>query len=151
MQWVELGMDAHMTPESSLPDVIGVSRKHLVEFRKECFEGVDWVYEPSRRRKSLWRVLWTQAGMMKVRAHFKLEPVEVQEMEKMAGEVKREWDAVVVSKVRNPRILMCRVDGEDVKVLVRDNSKFLPGMRVPLRKDAGRWVAARHPRFGGKW
>jgi hypothetical protein len=46
---------------------------------------------------------------------------------------------------------MCKVGKEDVKVLVKDNSKFVVGMKVPLRKDAGRWVAKRHPRFGGKW
>jgi hypothetical protein len=58
---------------------------------------------------------------------------------------------VVVSRVRNPRIIICKVGKEEVKVMVKDNSKFVAGMTVPLRKDAGRWVAKRHPRFGGKW
>lgn len=137
--------------ESSLPDALGIGRKELVAFRKECFEGLDWVYEPSRRVKSTWKVLWTPIGMMKVKARFNLMDAEVQEVEEQISVAAQEWDGVVTSKARNPRIIMCRVQKEEVKVLVRDNSKFVIGMTVPLRKDAGRWVAKRHPRFGGKW
>ena len=137
--------------ESSLPDALGIGRKELVAFRKECFEGLDWVYEPSRRVKSTWKVLWTPIGMMKVKARFNLMDAEVEEVEEQISVAAQEWDGVVTAKARNPRIIMCRVGKEDVKVLVRDNSKFVLGMKVPLRKDAGRWVAKRHPRFGGKW
>jgi hypothetical protein len=128
-----------------------MGRNELVAFRKECFEGLDWVYEPSRRVKSTWKVLWTPLGMMKVKIRFNLAEEEVEEVEEQISVAAQEWDGVVTSKARNPRIIMCRVGKEEVKVLVRDNSKFVVGMKVPLRKDAGRWVAKRHPRFGGKW
>lgn len=134
-----------------MPDALGIARKELVAFRKECFEGLDWVYEPSRRVKSTWKVLWTPIGMMKVKVRFNLMDAEMQEVEEQISVAAQEWDGVVTSKARNPRIIMCRVQKEEVKVLVRDNSKFVVGMKVPLRKDAGRWVAKRHPRFGGKW
>lgn len=137
--------------ESSLPDALGIGRKELVAFRKECFEGLDWAYEPSRRVKSTWKVLWTPLGMMKIKARFNLAEEEVKEVEEQISVAAQEWDGVVTAKARNPRLIMCKVGKDEVKVLVRDNSKFVVGMTVPLRKDAGRWVARRHPRFGGKW
>lgn len=137
--------------ESSLPDAIGVSRPELVAFRKGCKEGEDWVYLPSRRVKKLWKVLWTPEGMKKLKAHFKLEEAEVAEVAEKVTFQEKEYEGVVVMKARNPRMLICRVDKEDVKVLVKDNRNFVLGMRVPLRKDAGMFVAKRHPRFGGKW
>lgn len=138
--------------ESSLPDVIGVSRPEIVAFRKGCSEGVDWVYLPSRRMKSLWKVLWTPEGMKKLKARFDLQDEELKEVEEKIVFKEKEFEGVVTQKVRNPRLLLCRVDGEDgVKVLVKDNRNFVVGMKVPLRKDAGRYVAKRHPRMGGKW
>lgn len=137
--------------ESSLPDVIGVSRPELVAFRKTCSEGADWVYLPSRRAQKLWKVLWTPEGMKKLKSHFRLEDAEVEEVKDKIVFQEKEYEGVVVQKARNPRLLICRLDKEDVKVLVRDNKHFVVGMKVPLRADAGRWVAKRHPRFGGKW
>lgn len=139
--------------ESSLPDVIGVARKEIVGFRKGCKEGEDWVYLPSRRVKSTWKVLWTPVGMQKLKAHFNLGDEELQEVAEKVLFQEQEYEGTVVMKARNPRMLICKVNREsgEYKVLVKDNKNFTVGMKVPLRKDAGIFVAKRHPRFGGKW
>lgn len=149
-----LGMDLNTcTSESSLPDVIGVARAEIVKFRKGCKEGEDWVYLPSRRVKSTWKVLWTPVGMLKLKAHFKLEDAEIAEVAEKVLFQEQEYEGTVVMKARNPRMLICKVNREsgEYKVLVKDNKNFTVGMKVPLRKDAGIFVAKRHPRFGGKW
>jgi hypothetical protein len=62
---------------------------------------------------------------------------------------------VVKGKFVNPRIILCEIEEgkakKDVNVLVRDSKNFVKGMVVPLRSDGQRWVAAKHPRFGGRW
>jgi hypothetical protein len=77
------------------------------------------------------------------------------EQELAAVEPPKQVEGIVKAKFANPRIIACDIvrdkGYERVNVLVKDSKNFMLGMTVPLRSDGGRWIAAKHPRFGGKW
>jgi hypothetical protein len=137
--------------EKKLPDVLGVRRDEIMKVRRELDEGVHWVREKNGRAPKLWKVQWTEVGMVELRKRFGMEEEVAKEIEEKVKEVKAGGGGVVKAKYRNPRLIGVEVGGKVESVLVRDSRNFVLGMEVPLRRDAGRWVAAKHPRFGGKW
>lgn len=139
-----------MFAEKDLPGVLGVSRTEIGRVRKGLVEGVHWVRERNGRAEKYWKVYWTEAGMEVLKGAVGVEAEVAAEISEKVEEVKKEWVGVVTRKHRNPRIVTCRVGVEEVSVLVRDSGAFVLGMSVPLRKDGVRWVAARHPRVGGR-
>lgn len=83
--------------------------------------------------------------------------VDNPELEKELAEVEppKQVEGIVKAKFVNPRIIACDIvrdkGYERVNVLVKDSKNFVIGMVVPLRSDGARWIAAKHPRFGGRW
>lgn len=59
----------------------------------------------------------------------------------------------VLKLVRNYHIILATHEGQMIRIRVRDNAKFVPGMEVPVRhlqKDLYE-LAGRNPRWRGKW
>jgi hypothetical protein len=139
--------------EGDLSRLLGLSRAELKDLRGRAMEGKHWARIANSARKQLWPVKWTDEGLEWIRKDMNLEVELVKEVE-AAVEV-REFIGVVSGKYRNTRIIACILESGrnrvPINVMVKDSKNFVVGMRVPLRKDFDRWVAAKHPRFGGKW
>lgn len=148
-----LDMETEIYREPDLVRLLGVSKRELISMRGRALEGRHWYALASAKPKKLWAKVWTREGVEWIRSEMGLE-VEVGEALKDAVPPKEHF-GIVTAKYRNPRMIGCDLElngkKEPVVVLVRDSRNFVPGMRVPLRRDGGRWVAAKHPRFGGKW
>jgi hypothetical protein len=134
--------------EREICEKLGISREQLLEVRRMFMEHEHWSKIPSKRQKKYWDVEWTEAGLAKLMAQFGFD-------EKEAEAIKEEpvfkSEGKVVGKYGNPRLILCEVGDKKVPVLVRDSDFFNVGMTVPLRRDGERLVAARHPRFPGRW
>lgn len=139
-----------MTRESDLAKDLGLPRRSLADFRKEGLEkDADWVLVESQ-------VWLTEGGLAKTRAHFQAEGAEVSEKNSPGPE--RGVARVVKSPV-NPRIVLAEMvtpegeAGKAVRVRVRSNVNFLPGMEMPVyREDWDLWVLDRPcPRWRGRW
>jgi hypothetical protein len=131
----------------------GLSRGEMMEWRGRLEEGKHWVRIPSNKPQKLWAIGWTEAGVAALGAGVGME--ELREDLEKGLEKPKEVIGVVKGKFKNNRVILCEIDYEkgkvEANVLVRDSKNFVVGMRVPLRSDGGRWVAAKHPRFGGRW
>jgi hypothetical protein len=144
--------------EGDLSRLLGIGRNDLMAMRKkgEALEGRHWGRVPSARAERTWEVKWTDEGLKWLQEKEGIEQDVVAFAAEAAVEVVPK-EAEVVRKYRNPRVLGCEIidprNGRRtaVNVLVRDSKNFVAGMMVPLRWDINRWVAAKHPRFGGKW
>lgn len=144
--------------EGDLCRLLGLHRNELLTMRKDgkAMEGRHWGRIPSKRPESTWAIKWTDEGLRLLQGEMKIEDDVVAFAAEAAVEVVAK-EAEVVRKYRNPRILGCDIidprNGRrtPVNVLVRDSKNFVAGMMVPLRWDINRWVAAKHPRFGGRW
>lgn len=83
--------------------------------------------------------------------------VQYEELQKELDEVEppKQTEGIVKAKYANPRVIACDIirdkGYERVNVLVKDSKNFVIGMVVPLRADGKMWIAAKHPRFGGRW
>lgn len=146
-------MDIKTIKEGEVMRLTGLSKLEMKEWRGKLEEGKHWVRIPSNRPKKLWAVGWTEAGVAALGEGAGLG--ELKEDLERGLEKPKEIFGVVKGKFKNPRIILCEIEYDKVKVeanvLVRDSRNFVAGMRVPLRSDGGRWVAAKHPRFGGRW
>lgn len=142
-------------PENVVRDLTGLSKAALRAYREDpgFLEGKHWFRKPRNGPKSMWPVVWTDEGVKQLGDVVGFEPEQVEAMKEV--EQPKQVEAVVRQKYANPRVIRCdlvRDKGvESVMVFVRDSRNFVPGMKVPLRSDGSRWVAAKHPRFGGKW
>ena len=132
----------------------GLNRNDLKGLRETALEGKHWLRKPRNGPKHLWPIFWTKDGIEFVRGKTGIEAEVVEELKEAVVEEKPKT-GVVKGKFRNQRIILCEIeDGKSkkqVNVLVRDSKNFVVGMVVPLRSDGVRWVAAKHPRFGGRW
>ena len=132
----------------------GLNRNDLKGLRETALEGKHWLRKPRNGPKHLWPIFWTKEGIEFVRGKTGIEAEVVEELKEAVVEEKPKT-GVVKGKFRNQRIILCEIeDGKSkkqVNVLVRDSKNFVNGMIVPLRSDGQRWVAAKHPRFGGRW
>ena len=132
----------------------GLNRNDLKGLRETALEGKHWLRKPRNGPKHLWPIFWTKEGIEFVRGKTGIEAEVVEELKEAVVEEKPKT-GVVKGKFRNQRIILCEIeDGKSkkqVNVLVRDSKNFVVGMVVPLRSDGQRWVAAKHPRFGGRW
>jgi hypothetical protein len=146
-------MDIKIIKESEVMRLTGLSREEMKEWRVKLEEGKCWVRIPSNRPKKLWGIGWTEAGVEALGAGAGLG--QLQDDLEQSLEKPREVFGVVKGKYTNKRIILCAIEYDkvniDANVLVKDSKNFVVGMKVPLRSDGGRWVAAKHPRFGGRW
>jgi len=134
--------------EREICEKLGLSREQLLEVRRMFTENEHWSKVPSKRQQKYWDVVWTEEGLAKLMAQFGFD-------EKEAEVIKEEplfkAEGKVVGKYGNKRLIMVEVGGKNQPVLVRDSDYFVIGMTLPLRRDGERLVAARHPRFPGRW
>lgn len=140
--------------ESDLIRVTGLSKQQMRGCRKEMPEGAYWYRKPSKGPKNLWPIYWTRQG---VDSLVLVSGIDSLALDKDLAELEppKQVEGIVKAKFANPRIIACDIvrdkGYERVNVLVKDSRNFIIGMVVPLRADGARWVAAKHPRFGGKW
>lgn len=140
--------------EGDLIRVTGLNKAEMRSWRKKMSEGAHWYRKPSKGPKNLWPIYWTKAGADCLARE---AGVVYEELEKELAEVEppRQVEGIVKAKFVNPRIIACDIvrdkGYERVNVLVKDSKNFVIGMLVPLRADGKMWVAAKHPRFGGRW
>jgi hypothetical protein len=146
-------MDIKIIKEAEVMRLTGLSREEMKTWRGVLEEGKHWVRMPSNRLKKLWAIGWTGVGVEALSAKAGLS--ELKGDLEVGLEKPKEVVGVVKGKFTNKRIILCEIEYDKVKVeanvLVKDSTNFVKGMRVPLRSDGGRWVAAKHPRFGGRW
>lgn len=146
-------MDIKIIKEAEVIRLTGLSKEEMKSWREILEEGKCWVRIPSNRPKKLWAIGWTELGVEALSKGANLG--ELQGDLDRSLEKPKEVFGIVKGKFRNNRIILCDVEYDKVKVeanvLVKDSRNFVVGMRVPLRSDGGRWVAAKHPRFGGRW
>lgn len=141
-------------PEGDLIRVTGIGKTEMRLLRKKLEEGAHWYRKPSKGPKNLWPIYWTRVG---VDSLCLMAGVTNPDLESELAEVEppKQTEGIVRGKFVNNRIIACDIvrdkGYERVNVLVRDSRNFVVGMVVPLRSDGGRWIAAKHPRFGGRW
>ena len=140
--------------ETDLIRVTGVSKQQMRGLRKQLLEGAHWYRKPSKGPNTQWPIYWTPVGVDNLCLSFGVTNPDL-ETELAAVEPPKQVEGIVKAKFANPRIIACDIlrdkNLERVNVLVKDSRNFVIGMRVPLRSDGQRWIAAKHPRFGGKW
>lgn len=140
--------------ESEVGRLTGLSRAEIKELRSGASEGKHWIRKPKNGPKVAWPYLWTKEGIEYIKGKAGLEEEVVQSLEEAKADTAPRT-GVVKGKFRNTRIILCEIEEgkakKQVNVLVRDSKNFVVGMVVPLRSDGQRWVAAKHPRFGGRW
>jgi hypothetical protein len=140
--------------EGDLIRVTGISKQQMREIRKKLEEGAHWFRKPSKGPKTLWPVFWTRIGVDNLCLIAGVDNPEL-EQELAAVEPPKQVEGIVKAKFANPRIIACDIvrdkGYERVNVLVKDSRNFVLGMVVPLRSDGKMWIAAKHPRFGGRW
>lgn len=140
--------------EGDLIRVTGIMKQQMRDIRKKLQEGAHWFRKPSKGPKNLWPVYWTQVGVDNLCL---IAGVDNPDLEKELAEVEppKQVEGIVKAKFANPRIIACDIvrdkGYERVNVLVKDSRNFVLGMVVPLRSDGKMWIAAKHPRFGGRW
>lgn len=115
----------------------GVNRRVLREHRKELAEGEDWTMEENA-------VTYTPTGLERLQGLLCLGEVSPPPLEELT----------VVNRARNPRLVFARrANGDLVRLRVRSNENFLPGMRAQGQHEAADvWtLAQRLPRWRGRW
>lgn len=149
----------------------GISRPDLAKIRRSrLIQGEDWGYTPAPRK-----VFYTPAGVKKA-----CDALEIRgEPLKAPDPVQNEWlplDAIpkgnanglILTKGRpgwwtpheaivkanafsNRKAILVRWRDRDVICRVRSADNFAVGMVIPVREYGNILVAARHPRWLGKW
>ena len=140
--------------ESEVCRILGLSRIELRAMREKALEGKHWRKMPRNGNPQMWPILWNEAGIEFLKGASDVEEALLEELKENKEETSGTY-GVVKGKFKNPRIILCDLHSgkgvERVNVLVRDSANFVVGMKVPLRSDGQRWVASKHPRFGGRW
>jgi hypothetical protein len=124
------------------------------EIRKKLEEWAHWFRKHIKGPKTLRPVFWTRIGVDNLCLMAGVDNPEL-EQELAAVEPPKQVEGIVKAKFANPRIIACDIvrdkGYERVNVLVKDSRNFVLGLVVPLRSDGKMWIAAKHPRFGGRW
>ena len=140
--------------ESDICKLLGLSRSEFKGFRLDAEEGKHWFKKPNNGLKFMWPIMWTEEGVKFLKEKAGITDEVVKELDDKKAKESSTY-AVVIGRTKNPRMLLCSIhSGNDSKqeyILVRNNANFVAGMRVPIRSDGNRWVASKHPRFGGRW
>ncbi len=135
-----------MKRESELAKELGVNRDVLVAYRNGDMPRKGW----KRSRGAVWV---TKMGEEWIHEQLGSDiGVELAEFEAEPGAPR---EMTVKKRPLNPRMVLCDLDGEEVKVRVRSNENFLVGMKLKARPpapDSRMWVLeGRGPRWRGKW
>lgn len=161
-----------MIRELELAPRFGLSRADLAVKRRQLVEGEHWLKEG--RPKAIW---WTQKGLDALGLAVGL-PETPKAADAPAAAVGHRipddqiprgpqnglilehgrpgwWtadEALVVSNVfANRKAILVEFEGKQVICRVKDATNFHPRMVIPVRKYGNIVLAARQPRFPGKW
>lgn len=157
--------------ERNLCVMYGVSRPAMAEIRRSrLVQGEDWGYTPAPRK-----VFYTPAGVKKICDALEIrgEPLEA------PAPAQNDWlpleaipkgnsNGLILTKGRpgwwtpqeaivkanafvNRGAILVNWKGRDVICRVRRSENFAVGMVIPVRQYGNILVAARHPRWLGKW
>lgn len=160
-----------MIRELELAPKFGLSRADLAVRRRELVEGEHWLKEG--RPKAIW---WTQKGLDALGLSLGLpEVTKVVPAVPIVGHRipddkipklpqnglilehgRPGWwtadEALVVSNVfANRKAILVEFKGRQVICRVKDAGNFHPRMVIPVREYGNIVLAARQPRFPGKW
>ena len=161
-----------MIRELELAPKFGLSRADLAVKRRQLVEGEHWLKEG--RPKAIW---WTQKGLDALGLVVGLpETPKAADSPAVAvghripdDQIPRGpqnglilehgrpgwWtadEALVVSNVfANRKAILVEFEGKQVICRVKDATNFHPRMVIPVRRYGGIVLAARQPRFPGKW
>jgi len=127
---------AELTLERDLATSLHLPRKELSQHRAEMKKGEDW--DTNARAMGN-----TDRGLEKLHALLGL-----------VNEVRVDGPTMFVAKVtwakvRNPRLIKAEFEGKEILVRIRNQSLYVNGMAVVIRKDGPGWVEARRPRRKG--
>lgn len=139
--------------EDDIAAILGLSQRRLgVSRNEELVRGTHWVIQ-SRFVYYSWtgvRQLLAKLGI--------LEAIEVGEVACRADDRMRSretapiLDAIVKGQMSNQCMLEASIEGLVVEVAVRNNTKFLPGMKIRVRRIGDRHTLVGHcPRWLGKF
>lgn len=162
-----------MIRELELAPRFGLSRADLAVKRRQLVEGEHWLKEG--RPKAIW---WTQKGLdalgLVVGVPEAPKAPEAGQTAAVGHRIPDDqiprgpqnglilehgrpgwWtadEALVVSNVfANRRAILVEFEGRQVICRVKDATNFHPRMVIPVRKYGNIVLAARQPRFPGKW
>ena len=166
---MEKFVEEMLYPEKLVAEVAGLTREVMKNARGTLEKGRDW-----GRKRTM--VMFTETGLRNVAAMLGLEqevmerirervqartegndstaPAEVSTKDdKKGGSCPGETDIELVRLYPNRRIVGGRLDGEVVRIRVKDNRNFRRGMILPCRHvQADLWECTRRsPRRRGKW
>jgi hypothetical protein len=141
--------------EAILAAELGLSRLAIARVRRRSFiEGVHWV----KKEKS---VRWTVAGIEGLKKNLgAFSPPGQENGQQEAAESLGEVVLLTISQVPkiNRRILCARLKKgaqNEVRVRVKENQNFLPGMEIRARRDPLYQdvynLEGRTPRYRGRW
>lgn len=143
-----------LVPETELTEQLGISRDAIRALRKkELTEGIDWTGKNKR-------IQYTQEAALRIISLAVGSLTSPEEKKEGGGDPGREAgpeELTVVSIARrNVHMLDARKkDGAMVRVKVRSNLNFIPGMVINARP-GGEWpdvyvLEGRAPRYRGRW
>ena len=124
-----------LTLERDLAVTLGLPRKELIHHRASLSEGLDW----SKRGRAIG---YTDIGVEKLHGLVGVDEVQIPEKPLVIGEVTK-------ANVRNQRLIEVNYRGDRVLVRVKEQSLYVMGMPVVMRRDGPGWVEGRRPRRKG--
>ena len=128
-------MTETLTLERDLAVTLGLPRKELAHHRASLSEGVDW----GKRGRAIG---YTDIGVEKLHGLVGVDEVQIPEKPLVIGEVTK-------ANVRNPRLIEVDYRGDRVLVRVKEQSLYVNGMSVVMRRDGPGWAEGRRPRRKG--
>lgn len=137
--------------ERDLARLSGVSREVLKKYRRSAEE-----HDPGAFRVVPGQgVFWGREAVARLAEAMGNPQLVAQVFAAQEGQA--EVQVRVVRRPRNPKLVLCeRLDnGESVRIRVKNNNKFIPGMEFPARMSTRSrgfgQIACRHPRGRGRW
>jgi len=146
------------TREAELAKVLGMNRKTLSDLRLSKLRfGPDWYREETKAPEARRPVWITAEGVVALAVILGIKTEQIEEEKKnfsVADATETVECLVVQAFPRNRSLVQVLVGGSMRMLRVRDNSKWVKGMKVQARKEQGMsrfLIPLRNPRFFGKF
>lgn len=144
--------------ESELAKVLGMSRKNLSELRlKSLRPELDWYREDTKAPEARRPVWITAEGMvaLSVILGLKTEQIEAEKKNLSVANATETVECLVVQAFpRNRTLVQVLAGGQARMMRVKDNRKWMKGMKVMARQEQGMskfLIPLRNPRFFGRF
>lgn len=120
----------------------GLEREELKAIRKESLEkDIDWTWTPGEAVKL------SRTGLEKLS---KLLGIQISEIKEKGCIAK-----IKMASPTNRKLLIADLDGEEIRIRVQTNARFVPGMNLKVKKDPNGlpiyYADQPLPRFKGKY